>query len=338
MIFNKIRNQLRSVIEWENPTAEYLFYLWSENNDEIKNASKLLIKPGQGVILLYEGKVQAIHNEEGLYEISSSNIPFITTLNKFMQAFESEHKVGIYYYWKTQFLDQKWGTVAPIKYTDPVYNFPVGLRARGNFTFQITKPDYFFIEIVGSKPVFPISDARTVIVSRLQSPLADLLAESGLSFAEIDRNREEISRDLVVKISPEFDTLGLKMNDFRIEATEFDQETMQRINRITDLSAEAIAAQKAGLNYAQLQQLEALRDAAKNEGGVAGLGVGIGAGLGLGNIFNQGLAGINQPTDSTNTKVVSTTDRLKKLKSLLEEGLISEDEYKAKRESILGEL
>ena len=44
--------------------------------------------------------------------------------------------------------------------------------------------------------------------------------------------------------------------------------------------------------YAQLQASDAMREAARNEGGGAGLTAGIGAGLGIGNVLSQSLAGI----------------------------------------------
>ena len=47
------------------------------------------------------------------------------------------------------------------------------------------------------------------------------------------------------------------LSDFRIEGTVFDDDTMKRINRIADMSAEAQAANAAGVSYAQLQQLQA---------------------------------------------------------------------------------
>jgi membrane protease subunit (stomatin/prohibitin family) len=55
-----------------------------------------------------------------------------------MQAFESEYKVGIYFFKTTIINNQKWGTKSPVKYIDPVYKFPVGMRAFGNFSFRIT--------------------------------------------------------------------------------------------------------------------------------------------------------------------------------------------------------
>ncbi len=44
--------------------------------------------------------------------------------------------------------------------------------------------------------------------------------------------------------------------------------------------------------YTQLQAADALRDAAQNPSGGAGLTAGIGAGIGVGNIINQSLSGV----------------------------------------------
>lgn len=330
-----VTSQLRSVIEWENPDKDTLFQLWSGDGDEIKNASKLIVKPGQGVIFMYEGRIEDVHYKEGLYELQTDNIPFITTLKKFMQGFESEHKVGIYFFWQTKFLDQKWGTVSPIKYDDPVYKFPVGLRARGNFTFRLQDPKHFFVEVVGSEPSYSVSEARKTIVARLQQPLVDTFAESGFSYAEIDRNRDELGKALTEKLDADFYKLGFELADFRIEGTDFDEDTERRIDRIADMAAEAEAVKRVGLNYAQSQQLEALRDAARNEGGVAGLGVGVGAGMGLGQQMAQSFNSAALPQGVGGGDPVT---RLEKLKKLLDGGLITQDEYDEKKKSILSEI
>jgi membrane protease subunit (stomatin/prohibitin family) len=44
----------------------------------------------------------------------------------------------------TEILNQKWGTKNPVKYVDPVYNFPVKLRAFGNFSFKISDVEKFW--------------------------------------------------------------------------------------------------------------------------------------------------------------------------------------------------
>jgi membrane protease subunit (stomatin/prohibitin family) len=340
-LWDKVKGQLRSVIEWEDAAQDTLFELWSKDGDEIKNASKMIVKPGQGAIFLYEGKIEAIHTEEGLYELSTANIPFWTTLTKLMQRFESEHKVGIYYYWQTKFLNQKWGTASPIRYDDPVYKFPVELRCHGNFTFRITDPANFFVNVVGGTEAYPVDTARRVITDRFVMELADVLAEAGLSYADIDKNRIELSEALVKHVGPVCSKLGFELNDFRIEGTDFDAKTKERIGRIADMTAEAAAAERAGLNYAQVQQLEALRDAAKNEGGFAGAGVGLGAGLGLGQTMAAGMAGGMGAPVQQQPQQADPNDpmvRLQKLKGLLDGGLITQEEYDKKRAAILADI
>ncbi len=59
-IIDGIKRQLRSVIEWDNPDPDDLFFRWSYNGDEIKNASKLIVNPGQGCVFVYEGEVKAV--------------------------------------------------------------------------------------------------------------------------------------------------------------------------------------------------------------------------------------------------------------------------------------
>ena len=64
---------------------------------------------------MYEGKVEGVYTQEGVVELKTANIPFWTTITKFMQAFVSEHKVGIYFFRKTQILNQQWGTPSMIR-------------------------------------------------------------------------------------------------------------------------------------------------------------------------------------------------------------------------------
>jgi membrane protease subunit (stomatin/prohibitin family) len=63
-LFDSIKRQLRSVIEWENPDPNALFEQWTESGDEIKNASTLIVGPGQGCIFVYQGKVRSVIQEE----------------------------------------------------------------------------------------------------------------------------------------------------------------------------------------------------------------------------------------------------------------------------------
>ena len=73
------RRQLRTVIEWKEQKANLLFHQLETTTDEIKDASKLIIAPGQGCIIVYDGQVRATLTEPGVYEMESDNHPFITS-------------------------------------------------------------------------------------------------------------------------------------------------------------------------------------------------------------------------------------------------------------------
>ena len=336
-----LRRQLRSVIQWDDPPPEALFSRWTDNGDEIKNASKLIVNPGQGCIFVYRGKVEAVLEQSGTTDLATENIPFWTTITKFMQAFQSEYKVGIYFFQAKKFLNQKWGTSNTIKYEDPKYKFPVGLRAYGNYSFRIKDPRGFFVNVVASATDYGVEEFRQVVGARMVQPLTDFLATSKFTYTEIDANREEIAAGMRERLTKEFADLGFEFDDFRIEGTSFDEDTMRRINRIADTSAEAQAATAAGVNYAQLQQLAALRDAAKNEGGVAGAGVGLGAGIGFGQMMAGTMGAMQQQPQSGAAPAAGAADpvaKLQKLKTMLDGGLITQAEFDEKKKEILSQL
>lgn len=134
------------------------------------------------------------------------------------------------------------------------------------------------------------------------------------------------------KLQNEYDTLGLQLLDFRIIGTQFDEQTKERIGRVADISADILAAQKAGLDYVELEKLRALRDAARNEGGLAGAGLQLGVGMELGKKFNE-------QTDELLAKgSPDVLEKIRKLKILLDEKIISEADYEAKKKELLNKL
>lgn len=329
---NLFRKQLSSVIEWTNQSPDILFYKYPSSNDEIKNASKLIVSPGQGCIVVYEGKVENILTTEGTFLLDTDNHPFITTLLKLRQSFESEHKMRIYFFRTAEVVNQKWGTANSLKYVDSVYNFPIALGAYGNFSAKITNAGQIFTDLIGSKDIFLVNDLRELIISRITPELSSYLAKSKYSYQEIDSYLSDISHAMKERIATIFDNIGISLTDFRIEATTFDEETQARINKIANMTSEALSAAEVGLNYVELEKLKALRDAAKNEGGLAGAGLQIGAGLEL----SKSLTSKKDELTSDTTDDAIT--QLKKLKLLLDEGILTQEEFDQKKKDILNRI
>lgn len=332
-LFNFFKRQIATVIEWQPQDQNVLVWRYRAATDEIKNASKLIISPGQGCVLVYEGKITDVIDEDGVYNIRTDNHPFITSLLKVAQLFESEHKMRLYYYRKAEVMNQGWGTASPIKYFDNYYKIPIQLSAYGNFSYRINDPAKFFSNYVGSQDTYTTDSFREVIQSRILQVLTSSFAKEKLAYTEIDAEIDRLSRGMKEHLLQDLETFGVQLHDFRIEGNSFDQDTQDRIGKIADITADSHAATEGGLTYVELEKLRALRDAAKNEGGLAGAGVGLGAGMSLGKVFSSSIDEVTQPVEG-----VDPMEQLRKLKLLLDENIITQEEFDQKKKEYLNKL
>jgi len=311
-----LKGQFATVIEWRNQPQNVLFFKFPYKGDEIKNASQLIIAPGQGCMLVYEGKVTGILEQEGIYPLQTDNDPFITTLFKLTQGFESEHKMQVYFYRKAEIVNQGWGTSTRVKYEEPVYRFPVSLGAYGNYSFKLTQPRLFLTEIAGLSDVYTVSQAQMLIQSRIEQQLTVTLATAAYSILQIDSRLHELSAEMSVQLNREFSALGFELTDLKVQGASFDEQTQQQLNQIANAQAGSLAAKQAGLGYTEMEQLQALRDAARNNNGVAGAGL----------QFNLGNSLAGTPSNASHS-LNDAVAQLQKLKMLLDEGILTQEEF-----------
>ena len=218
-IFNIFGNQLSKVIRWDNTDSTMLWYKYQSKRDEIINASKLIVAPGQGCILVYEGQIADVIETEGSFNLETDNHPFITTLTKLRQNFESEHKLDIYFFRRAQIINQHWGTPSPIKFIDSTYNIPVEIGLNGNFSYRITEPRHFFTQIIGTRTELYTNEMSAVITERILQLVANVINEKRYSYTEIDGKLDDIAHDIAAKTNNEYTEMGLCLTDFRIVGT-----------------------------------------------------------------------------------------------------------------------
>ena len=259
--------------------------------------------------------------------METANHPFITTLLNIAQRAESEHKMRFYFFRTAEMVNILWGTPSPVKYIEPDYRIPVSLGACGNFSVVISNAEQMFVTLLGPRSDYSASDVQDLVSSRIVAPLSAFLAAQAYPYREVDTHLMEMSADLRHRTAEELTRLGLELTDFRVNSVTFDDDTMERIGRIADMTTEKRAAAEVDLDYMGMQKLEALRDAARNEGGLAGAGLQLGAGVQLAqDIFKEQGAGGD------------AAERLRKLKKLFDEQLITEEEYEQKKNEILSKL
>lgn len=112
------KSQLSNIVEWEEYKDDCIFWKWT--NKEIKKGSRLIIRPGQDAIFLYNGKIEGIFKDEGEFDIESQIIPFLSTLKGFKFGFNSGMRAEVLFV-NTKEFNVNWGTKNPIAI--PAANF-----------------------------------------------------------------------------------------------------------------------------------------------------------------------------------------------------------------------
>ena len=340
-LFDAFKNQWIDIIRWENPSSELLVWKFPQALDQIENKSSLIVDPGLAAIFIHNGKIEAIQTEPWTWKLETANIPFVSALKNIMSGFETHDKAQIYFVKTNQITNQKWGTPNSITYIDPVYDFPVELRAFGNFSFRVADVENFWLNYVANKAEVSVDSIRMMIVDRLIGQIGSIFAKKKISYNEIDAYAYEISKELMEATKEEFEKLWLELTDFRIEDTNFTEKTEEFISKITSKSADVAAINKtwnidrnAMANYSQIEQLNAMNKAAE-AGGTAGdmMWAGIGMAMWM-NMQNQ----MGNMQNNTQKQEESLEDKLVKVKNLFDKGLIDENEYKAKKAEILEKM
>ncbi len=95
--------------------------------------------------------------------------------------------------------------------------------------------------------------------------------------------------------------------------------------------------------YTQYQTAESIPLAAQNEGGLAGIGAGLGVGAGIGQAMAGAMSGMMQPNvqqaqQNVQPAAEDPQAKLVKLKSLLDGGLISQEDFDKAKAEVLKQL
>jgi len=119
----------------------------------------------------------------------------------------------------------------------------------------------------------------------LLSKLQDILGETGAkhSVAELIGLTEEIGAGVRAKAQDDFLAIGLTLKTFYLANLKPSEKSAEELRQMGMLDLQT---------YTQLQAADAMRDAAQNPSGGAGLTAGIGAGMGIGGAINQAMQGM----------------------------------------------
>ena len=339
-------------IQRANDTGS-LIYL--DPQQDFNTRSVITVAPNEQVIFIKNGEFYGVL-PEGRHEVQTENYPVLSRIRNMLTGGMSTFTCQVYHV-QTNEQNVEWGTASPIELQDfflggGMIGVPTKVRGAASFRvrFNIQDDDeaavQTFMRLMGDKSSFTTVDLAKLFEAQISQKIATVIA-SQLQEMSRKQSINAISSELesfANVLTPHFDTVlkeyGLEVVNFSFYNLNID-ETEERKKYLDRLIG---AAHVSNQNYNIAVQQELLKDIATNQGagGMAGVGAGMGMGMMAGGAFAQMGAGAfgAQPfaQQQQATAEPDPMESLKKMKQMLDAGLITQQVYDNKVAEIMSRL
>ncbi len=323
------------VIEWRDVTGNEIVHRWPEvGPGTIKLGAQLTVRESQDAIFYRDGKALDVFGV-GRHTLTTANIPLLQGLINIPFGGETPFQAEVYFVNLRTFTQMKWGTASPVIFRDAELEM-VRLRAFGAYTMRVGDSQLFVNEVVGTQHMYDTdlvaSWLRDFIVARFN----DVLGEVIDTVLDLPKYYDQIAAAMRARVGQDFENYGLELIDFLIEAITPPEAVIEMIDKRSGMAA--VGDMDRFMRYQTAQAIGDMPNA-EGGGGAAGLGMGLGAGAGMGAAMMGAMQQqMGQPGQPAAAPPAGIEERLEKLANLQEKGLITDEEFAARKAEILKEL
>lgn len=284
------KNQFSNVVEWEEFRDDMIFWKWS--NREIKKGSKLVIRSGQDAIFVNNGKIEGIFEDDGVYNIDSDIIPFLSTLKGFKFGFNSGMRVEVLFV-NTKEFTVRWGTQNPVLIPTPQLPGGMPIRANGTFNFKVNDYVTLIDKIAGMKESYLVEDVKIRITSVLDQLLMKWISREGKDMFNLQANASDIARGIREDLDMEVMDNGITITGFQVMSFNYPKEIQDMITKTA--SHEMIGNLQ---KYQQVSMTDGIASGKVQGGGAASDMAGMMMGM---NMANEMMKNMNQNQNQNNS-------------------------------------
>jgi membrane protease subunit (stomatin/prohibitin family) len=340
-----IKKQFIDVIEWTESGDGTLAWRYPMADNEIQNGASLTVRESQLALFVNEGQAADAFGP-GRHTLSTQTLPLLTNLKNWDKLFASPFKSDVYFFSTRQQVDQRWGTTQPVTIRDKDFG-AVRLRAFGNYSYRIADAKRFHTEVSGTRERYTAEDLDGQLRGLMLQHISDAVAASGVAFLDLAANQVEFAKQLRDATAPSFEQLGLKLESVTLQSVSLPEELQKVLDQKIGMG---MVGNNMGqfMQYQTAQAIPKLAEGVGQGGGVAGDAMGLGAGVAMGQVLaqqlSQGLGGAAQqaaaaaaaaPAAMKPDEVMATIEKLAELKT---KGILTEDEFSAKKAELLKKL
>lgn len=341
----------------------------------ITNGSKIIVPEGTALITMQDGQITGLIAEPGGFEFKSDDpnsrsmfsgdgilaSTIGTSWERFKFGGQATSEQLAFYVNLKEIPNNKFGTQSEIYWDDAYLNAQVGAVTRGSYSLKIVDPLLFVKNYVpqsyltASAPVFDFADLDNDAATQLFNEVVGTLSAAfsnytndpskGNRIAKIQGDQIGFGQAMSQAVEDAYQwksSRGLEIVKTAILSIEYDQDTKALLSDVK--KADALSGAR-GNSFMQQSVARGVQAAGENGGGagMAFMGMGMQAGTGM-------MAGVTQPQNANQnpfinvggnvqtqtTAQVDPYEEVKKAKELLDAGIITQEDFEAKKKQLLG--
>ena len=327
------------------------------SNNIISNGSKIVVPEGMALITMQEGAITGCITEPGGFVFSSddpnaksifSGDGIVSSLitqswERFKYGGQPGSQQTAFYVNLKEIPNNRFGTQAEIYWDDAYLNAQVGAITRGTYTLRITDPILFIKNFV---PATYLSDGKIFdfadmdndagaqlfneVVSSLSAAFSNYTndPDKGNRITRIQGDQIGFAKSLSQAVEEGYQwktDRGIEIVKVAIQAIEYDEDTRRLLSDVK--KADALSGAR-GNSFMQQSVARGFQAAGEN-GGAANMAF---MGMGM-NAVDGAMSGLQQPVQQSQEDPM---EKLKKYKEMLDEGLITQEDYDEQKKRLLG--
>ncbi|MGI4849722.1 MAG: SPFH domain-containing protein [Janthinobacterium lividum] len=360
-LFSLVKKQFIDVLQWNEESDGVLAWRYPMQDFEIQNGATLTVRESQLALFVNEGQIADLFGP-GNHTLTTRTLPVLTNLKNWDKLFESPFKSDVYFFSTRVQTARKWGTPQAITIRDKDFD-AIRIRAFGMFSYRLSDARKFFTEISGTRDAYTRDEVEGQLQGIMLSTMANSLGASRIPFLDMAANQSLMAQQVKSDLALAFGRYGLALDEFNVGNVSLPDELREALDSRIGASMKGSLGSSKLDAYTRFQTAEAIPLAARNEGGLAGIGAGLGAGAAIGQVMAQGLAAASassgmaaEPahthgTGNTDDRIAAATsaaaaqaadpspvERLEQLKGLLDKGLITQADYDDAKTRVLNKL